>query len=125
MSVPRDRWLDWDTGPVVRPYALTKGRTMPASGSWAGLTDVVKAVVDAQMPVGLHLSRAHRRILGLCRHPVMMADLTSDLDLPVGVVRVLIGDLSDYGALRIVAAPQGQAADERLLRDVLHALQAL
>ena len=36
MSAPKDRWLDRDAGPVVRPYAVTKGRTVPASGSFAG-----------------------------------------------------------------------------------------
>jgi len=104
---------------------MTKGRTAPASGSWAGLTDVVTAIADAQLPAGLRLSPAHRRVLAHCRHPITVADLASDMDLPVGVVRVLIGDLSDYGALRIVTVPRGQAANERLLRDVLDALQAL
>jgi hypothetical protein len=47
------------------------------------------------------------------------------MDLPVGVVRVLLGDLSQYGALRVVAPPRGHETNERLLRNVLDALQAL
>jgi hypothetical protein len=54
-----------------------------------------------------------------------VVDLASDIDLPVGVVRVLLSDLSQYGALRVVATPRGQTKNERLLRDVLDALQAL
>ena len=27
-----DRWFDREAGPVVRPYALTMGRTRPAAG---------------------------------------------------------------------------------------------
>ena len=50
MSAPRDRWLDRDAGPVVRPYAVTKGRTEPASGSYIGLIDVVVAITEPQLP---------------------------------------------------------------------------
>ena len=28
-----DRWFDREAGPVVRPYALTKGRTLPSGGA--------------------------------------------------------------------------------------------
>ena len=125
MSVPKDRWLDRDAGPIVRPYAVTKGRTVPASGSYARLTDVLTAVTDAQLPADMRRSRGHQKILDHCRHPITVADLASDTDLPLGVVHVLIGDLSHYGALRVVAASQDQVPNERLLRDVLDALQAL
>ena len=30
VSVPKDRWLDRDAGPVVRPYAVTMSGTVPA-----------------------------------------------------------------------------------------------
>jgi Protein of unknown function (DUF742) len=125
LSAPKDRWLDRDAGPIVRPYAVTKGRTVPASGSQVGLIDVVVAVADAQLPADLRLLREHRRLLSRCRQPITVVDLASDIDLPVGVVRVLLGDLSQYGALRVVATPRGPVTNERLLRDVLDALQAL
>ena len=125
MSAPKDRWLDRDAGPIVRPYAVTKGRTMPASGAHVGLIDVVVAVADAQLPADVRLNREHRRVLNRCRHPVTVVDLASDIDLPVGVVRVLLSDLSQYGALRVVATPRAPVTNERLLRDVLDALQAL
>ncbi len=125
MSAPRDRWLDREAGPIVRPYAVTKGRTAPASGSYIGLTDVVMAAADPQLPADTRLSREHRRLLSHCRQPVTVVDLASDTDLPVGVVRVLLSDLSQYGALRVVAAPRGAETNERLLRNLLNALQAL
>ena len=125
MSAPKDRWLDRDAGPIVRPYAVTKGRTAPASGSYVGLIDVVVAVGETQAQGDVRLNREHRRILSRCRQPVTVVDLASDIDLPVGVVRVLLSDLSQYGALRVVATPRGPVTNERLLRDVLDALQAL
>jgi Protein of unknown function (DUF742) len=125
MSAPRDRWLDREAGPIVRPYALTKGRTMPASGSYIGLIDVVTAVANPQLPDDMRLSREHRRLLSHCRRPVSVVDLASEIDLPVGVVRVLLSDLSHYGALRVVAPPGGQATNDRLLRDMLDGLHTL
>ncbi len=67
MAAPKDRWLDREAGPVVRPYAVTKGRTMPAAGTSAGLIDVVIAAIGAELPAGLRLSPEHRQILACCR----------------------------------------------------------
>ena len=125
MSAPRDRWLDREAGPVVRPYALTKGRTMPASGAYVGLIDVVAAVADPQLPADARLNREHRRVLSHCRQPITVVDLATDTDLPVGVIRVLLSDLREYGALRVVTIQRDAATTERLLRDVLNALMAL
>jgi hypothetical protein len=125
MSAPKDRWLDRDAGPVVRPYAVTKGRTVPASGPFVGLIDVVMAAGDPLAPADARLGREHRRILSRCRQPITVVDLASDVDLPVGVVRVLLSDLSQYGMLRVVATSPEPEKSERLLRDVLDALQEL
>jgi len=125
MSAPRDRWLDREAGPVVRPYAVTKGRTMPASGAYVGLIDVVAAVADPQLPADARLNREHRRVLSHCRQPITVVDLATDTDLPVGVIRVLLSDLREYGALRVVTIQRDAATTERLLRDVLNALMAL
>jgi Protein of unknown function (DUF742) len=126
MIAPKDRWLDREAGPVVRPYAVTKGRTVPAPGTAVGLIDVVVAVTaEPRPPNGVRLAPEHRQILALCQRPSTVVDLASDVDLPVGVVRVLLSDLSQYGILRILPAARGQVTNERLLRDVLDGLHAL
>ena len=125
MSAPRDRWLDREAGPIVRPYAVTKGRTAPASGWYIGLIDVVAAVADPQLPVDARLNREHRRVLSRCRQPITVVDLATDTDLPVGVIRVLLSDLREYGALRVVTTQRDAATTERLLRDVLDGLHSL
>jgi hypothetical protein len=125
MIAPNDRWLDREAGPVVRPYTVTKGRTVAASGTAVGLIDVVVAVTEPRPPNGARLAPEHRQILALCQRPSTVVDLASDVDLPVGVVRVLLSDLSQYGILRILPAPRGQVTNERLLRDVLDGLHAL
>ena len=88
------------------------------------MIDVV-AAAGVQPPAGVRMSPEHRRILALCGEPMTVVDLASDIDLPVGVVRVLLSDLSQYGMIRILATPRGPVTNERLLRDVLDGLHAL
>ena len=123
MIAPRDRWLDQEAGPVVRPYAVTKGRTGAAAS--IGLIDVVVAVLDPQPAGRLRLGPEHRQILARCRRPAAVVDLASDIDLPVGVVQVLLSDLREHGVIRVLAAPRGPVTNERILREVLDGLQAL
>ena len=121
---PGDRWLDQEAGPVVRSYALTWGRTAPASGASFGLIDIVTATGQPSDP-GFRPTPEHRRIMTLCYRPIPIVDLASDIDLPIGVVRVLLGDLVAAGLLTIRSTPRGPVTDQRLLRTVLHALQSL
>jgi hypothetical protein len=51
--------------------------------------------------------------------------LASGIDLPVGVVRVLLSELSQHGIIRVLATPRGPVTDERLPRDVLDGLHAV
>ncbi len=123
MTSRRDSWLDREAGPVVRPYAVTKGRTGAAAS--IGLIDMVVAVTDMQ-PVGRpRLGPEHRQILARCRQPSAVVDLASDMDLPVGVVRVLLSDLREHGLIRVLATPRGPVSNNRILREVLDGLQAL
>lgn len=41
MSSDDDRWMDWDAGPVARPYTVTGGRTRPRGERYFDLVDVV------------------------------------------------------------------------------------
>ena len=119
-----DRWFDREAGPVVRPYAVTSGRTLPSGGASFGLIDVVVATSERK-PQFLRLGPEHRRILGLCRRPTPIVDLTSEIDLPLGVVRVLLGDLTSEGMVRVLATQKQPMTDERLLRMVLDGLESL
>jgi hypothetical protein len=119
-----ERWFDREAGPVVRPYAVTKGRTLSASSAAFGLIDVVVATGE-RPPEYFRPGPEHRRILGICRRPVPVVDLTSEIDLPLGVVRVLLGDLTGEGLLRVVSAQRQPVPDQRLLRMVLDGLQSL
>jgi hypothetical protein len=120
----RRRWFDEAAGPVVRPYAVTRGRTR-SQGRQLDLVAVVVGAAPSRMD-RRWLEPEHLRVLSRCRQPVTVADLASDLDLPLGVVRVLIGDLTDKGLARVsTPAPSEFARDEAVLRMVLDELHTL
>jgi hypothetical protein len=119
-----NRWLDQEAGPVVRPYAVTKGRTLPSGGVWFDLIDIVVRTGEWTSN-DFRPGPEHRRMLSLCRRPIPVVDLTSELDLPLGVVRVLLGDLAEAGTVRIIPAQQQREPDQRLLRKMLDGLESL
>jgi hypothetical protein len=120
----RRRWFDDAAGPVVRPYAVTRGRTR-SQGRQLDLVAVVVGAAPSKMD-RRWLEPEHLRLLSRCRQPITVADLASDLDLPLGVVRVLIGDLRDKGLARVsTPAPSEFARDEAVLRMVLDELHTL
>jgi hypothetical protein len=124
MTSGSEKWLDREAGPVVRPYALTKGRTRPSSIA-PGLIDIVTAATATEAGDGrFGLGPEHRRLLSLCRKPAAVADLASDTDLPLCVVRVLLGDLQERGLI-MVSGSAHQDAEETVLRSVLDGLRAL
>jgi Protein of unknown function (DUF742) len=119
-----DRWLDREAGPVVRPYAVTKGRTLPSGGQSFDLIDLVFATGE-RPPAHFRPGPEHRKILSLCRRPTPIADVISEIDLPIGVVRVLLGDLAGEGMLRVILRQSEPGTEQRLLRMVLDGLESL
>jgi Protein of unknown function (DUF742) len=124
---PGDRWRPRGSGPVVRPYAVTGGRTEPAHGE---LLDLVAVVVATGQPLTaddrMRQSPEHRAILELCSSHVTLADLAADTGLPVGVVRVLLADLTAQGAVTVVPKrPASQRTEHDVLQEILNGLRAL
>jgi hypothetical protein len=118
-------WVDRDAGPVVRPYAMTGGRVVPASDKF----DVVAMVVAnraALADVGPGLQPEHRAILAYAREPLAVAELASHLDLALGVVRVLLGDLLGQGLIELhEPEAAGGLPSESVLKAVINGLRAL
>jgi hypothetical protein len=103
---------------------VTKGRTLPGGGASLGLIDVIVAT-GQRASEHFRPGPEHRRILAFCRRPMPIVDLTSEIDLPLGVVRVLLGDLMSEEMVRVVSAQRQQLPDQRLLRMVLDGLESL
>lgn len=127
MVDPHDEiWFDEAAGPVVRFYTVTGGRTRPSATGF----DLVAFVVTVQTATPVSDARLHPEhltVLDFCRRPVPVAELAARLDLPVGVVRVLLGDLLDR-RLITVQEPKGNRAglpDRRLLEKLVTGLREL
>ncbi|NYT92773.1 DUF742 domain-containing protein [Salinispora sp. H7-4] len=120
---PHD-WLDADAVPVVRPYTLTGGRVRAAGGF--DLVAYVLADRNAQPAVHLDLHPEHLRLVALAARPVPVAELAAGLDLAVGVVRVLLGDLVDRGLVTVHQPSAGPyLPDNNILKAVVSGLRAL
>jgi hypothetical protein len=123
LRAPHD-WLDHEAGPVVRPYALTKGRVAPSATDY----DLVAFVQATGAPeaAGVILQPEHHAIVSACWERVTVVELAAHLDLSIGVVRVLLGDLRSAGLISLsqpVAAEQPPDVD--VLKAVVHGLRAL
>ncbi|WP_069772306.1 DUF742 domain-containing protein [Streptomyces sp. LUP30] len=122
------QWYDNEAGPLVRPYAMTGGRTQPGpTGVRFDLIALVTLDPGAPGTDGMALGPEHRTLVGLCRTETQsVAELAAGADLPVGVVRVLLGDLLELGCLTVSRpVPPAQLPDERILREVIEGLRAL
>jgi predicted Rossmann fold nucleotide-binding protein DprA/Smf involved in DNA uptake len=106
---------------------VTGGRTEPADGEVLDLIAVVVATgLPSASPEAERRSPEHRRILDLCGQQVTVADLAADTALPVGVVRVLIADLTLQGAVTVVRQrPTDQRSEKNVLQEILDGLRAL
>lgn len=102
---------------LVRPFLLTGGRTTVSGG--LRVESLVTAVVGA--PTG-SLRFEARRIVGLAQRPTSVAELASALGVPIGVVRVLVGDLVDSGHVTAVQVEQVSTALLERIRDRVRAL---
>jgi hypothetical protein len=126
---PGSQWYDGEAGPLVRPYAMTGGRTR--SGPAGVRFDLIALVTLDASARGIDddpaLGPEHRALIDLCRTETQsVAELGAGADLPVGVVRVLLGDLLERGCVTVSRpVPPAQLPDERILREVIEGLRAL
>jgi hypothetical protein len=107
---------------LVRPYALTRGRTRSGAADLAIESLVVTSAKGQSAAVGLQLEL--RTIAELCASPISVAEVSAHLGVPLGVARVLVTDMSEQG---LVDVHQGQAErpNQALLERVLHGIRDL
>jgi hypothetical protein len=87
-----------ETGSMVRPYTKTGGRTRSdydlAIEALVSTSERGRAADGAVRP-------EHRSICGLCLDTRSVAEVAAHLRLPLGVARVLIGDMAGLGLVLI------------------------
>ncbi|MFN8017799.1 MAG: DUF742 domain-containing protein [Acidimicrobiales bacterium] len=113
---------DAGDGLRVRPYAITGGRTRAA-------TEVPIEAIVYRTPSGeqalTKLSLERGQILNLLASPQSAAEISARLRLPLGVARVVLGDMVDEGYVALNTRSATGRPDLRLLERVLDGLQAL
>jgi hypothetical protein len=123
MSGGRDSWVDDEAGPLVRPYAMTRGRTTPANRD----LDMITLVVAAKDEIDpLALDTDYVTILQMCHRPMSVAEIAAHMDVPIVVVKVLLSDLLERG--EVVArtpARNVKVPDMNLLQAVLDGVRRL
>lgn len=126
MSGPGNEWLDEDAGPLVRSYALTRGRARPQTRGEQFEMIAIIATVARPAASTPEIGPEHLSIVDLCVRPHSVAEVSARLGLPLVVVRVLLGDLLAHRLIAVRRPQQeGPTVTEHLLREVLHGLQAL
>ena len=111
---------------VVRPYTLTGGRTRHERADLP-LEALVRGVAATGRP---NETTERRRILELTSSQILsVVEISAHLRLPLGVVRVLVGDLADDGLEFVHAGtPTSQApasAQLKVLESVLNGISSL
>jgi hypothetical protein len=110
---------------VVPVYAFTGGRTR-AAGQELPLEAVVCAT-GMSSTSGASLQMEARAIVELCARPKSLAEVGAALGVPVGVARVLVGDLANGGYLEVHlprAADGGGGPGHEILGRLLDGLRA-
>ena len=112
--------------PLVRPYAMTGGRTRPRYQLAIEAlvhTTAAPAQLQGQLP-------EHQRICRLCYEIKSVAEISALLTIPLGVARILVADLAEAGLVAIhqpggdETSADGQP-DVTLLERVLSGLRKL
>jgi hypothetical protein len=107
---------------LVRPYVITNGRGLEGTEKF----NLITLVTAADRPRPAHLDPEKHRLLDLCGGGMLsVAEIAGHMRLPIGIVKVLLSDLSTEGYLVVrPPVPRAQLADVSLLQEVLDGLQA-
>jgi hypothetical protein len=109
---------------AVRPYAWTRGRTK--SGFDLAIETLVSTSQQGHEQLHL-LQMEHRSVADLCDQPRSVAEIAALLSIPLGVARVLLGDMAGLGVVTVhqTATSSGTEPDLALMERVLSGLRRL
>lgn len=108
----------------VRPYAWTRGRTR--SGLDLQLETLVSTSTRGRDQLAL-LAFEHRSVAELCERAQSVAEVAALLSVPLGVAKVLVGDMAGMGLVVVhrSGGSNGDAPDLALMERVLSGLRRL
>ncbi|MFH8570554.1 DUF742 domain-containing protein [Streptomyces sp. NPDC017993] len=115
--------LEHEAAELVRPYVITNGRDLLDASDFSLISLVT---VHEEPPRTKPLDPEKLSLLELCSGGFLsVAEIAGHTRLPVGVVKILVSDLTQEGHLRTRAPiPSAQLVDRQILEEVLNGLQA-
>lgn len=117
-----DDVVEVENASIVRAYAWTAGRTR--SDFNFEIETLVSASVKAlDADLAASLSADHQEVIDICRHSKSVAEVAALLRLPLGVAKVLLGDMARLGL--IIVYETDSSPDMELLERVLRGLTKL
>jgi len=115
---------DEDVNLLVRPYALTGGRTRPQVD--IAIEALVATTANGRTGRGYQRGSADQHVLTLCRdRPLSLAEIAAHTRLPFGVARVLVGDLLTAGLVALASRTFAAGDSVDVLGQVLRGLRKL
>lgn len=120
---------DEPTGALVRPYAVTGGRTRPKVD--IAIEALVETTVKGRSSGrdGFSQGREQQYIVTLCDGRLQsLAEISARMQLPLGVARVLVADMASDGMVSIyepTSIDGNDAVGTELLERVLSGLRKL
>jgi hypothetical protein len=106
----------------IRPYALTGGRTRTRHHL---LVETLISVPEFDPVLAESLMPESRLLYSRARQRMSVAELSASLDLPLGVVRVLVSDLAGQNAVFIHPTAYAYQNNPRVLERILDGLKQL
>ncbi|WP_223839968.1 DUF742 domain-containing protein [Saccharopolyspora pogona] len=107
----------------IRPYTWTGGRTR--SNHRLELETLVSTSESG--PPGRLQRLEHHSVAELCQHPRSVAEIAALLNVPLGVAKVLLGDMADLGLITVhrTVSENGSKRHLLLMGRVLSGLRRL
>ncbi|MEK2478595.1 MULTISPECIES: DUF742 domain-containing protein [Streptomyces] len=123
MTTDDEPELVHEAAELVRPYVITNGRDLVDDSAFSLLTLVT---VAQEPPRTKPLDPEKQSLLELCAGGFLsIAEIAGHAGLPVGVVKILVSDLTEEGHLYVRAPiPSAQLVERQILEEVLNGLQA-
>jgi hypothetical protein len=109
------------TGRLIRPYAMTGGRTIADSD--ISLEAQIQASTRASQHLGAYRWEA-AKVVELVQSPMALIEIAARLEIPIGVARVLVADLVSDGAV-VLHVPEKTQSFASLLERVLDGVRNL
>jgi hypothetical protein len=109
--------------PMVRAYTITGGRTHTDAPQLR--FESMVALTDRGVAVIAQLTFERKKIAVLADQPQSVAEISAKICVPIGVARVLVGDLVVDGVLRLYDAPTDASQDISLVRELIDGIRNL